>query len=235
MRKEVITNQNKGKYIRALVFGFNDGTVSNLALVAGLSGALLGNKVVILGGLADMVAGGISMGLGNYIATKSQMEFYRQEYRREKEEVKDMPQIEKKEIEELYRKKGFKGKELQMVVHRITSNKRRWLKVMMEEEIGISKRTIENPVAVGIMTFFAFVIAALIPVIPFFFMNVKYALIVASAVCMSLLFLVGVAKTHYTGRDWLRSGIEMVIVGAIATWTSYYLGEFFNMYLVNLL
>src|SRR3989344_9335128 len=75
-KKEAVYHNSNGKYIRSLVFGFNDGTVSNLALIAGLSGAMLGNKVVILGGLADMIAGAISMGLGNYIATKSQVEFY---------------------------------------------------------------------------------------------------------------------------------------------------------------
>ncbi|MBI1972969.1 VIT1/CCC1 transporter family protein [Candidatus Woesearchaeota archaeon] len=234
-RKEAVYHQVKGKYIRSLVFGFNDGTVSNLALVAGLSGAVLGNKVVILGGLADMIAGAISMGLGNYIATKSQIEFYRHEYQREKDEIRTVPNLERKEIEQIYRRKGFKGKELTMIVNKITSNKKRWLKVMMEEEIGVSKRSLENPVAVGVMTFFAFLIAAFIPVIPFFFMTTTQALIIASAVCMSLLFIVGVIKTHYTGRQWLRSGLEMVIIGAIATVASYYLGEVFNKYLVNVL
>ena len=171
----------RGKYIRSLIFGFNDGTVSNLALVAGLSGAMLGNKIVILGGLADMIAGAISMGLGNYIATKSQMEFYHRKY----------------------------------------------LKVnnMMEE----------NPVSVGGMTFFAFLIAAFIPVLPFFFFPVQKALLIASVTCMSLLFLIGVSKSRFTGHHWFKSGIEMVIVGAIATLVSYYLGEVFNNYLARIL
>lgn len=235
MKKEEINHTPKGKYIRSIIFGFNDGTVSNLALVAGLSGAMLGNQVVILGGLADMIAGAISMGLGNYIATKSQVEFYRHEYQREKEEIITMPTLEKKEIEDIYRKKGFKGKELAMVVKRITSNKKRWLNVMMEEEIGMTKKGIENPIAVGFMTFGAFLLAAAIPVIPFFVLPVKQALVLASVTCMSLLFAVGVAKTHYTGRDWLRSGIEMVIIGALATLASYYLGEFFNNYMTRVL
>ncbi|MBS3144378.1 VIT1/CCC1 transporter family protein [Candidatus Woesearchaeota archaeon] len=234
-KKEASMHPKGGKYIRSLIFGFNDGTVSNLALVAGLSGAMLGSKVVILGGLADMIAGAISMGLGNYIATKSQVEFYRHEYQREKEEIKTVPKLEKKEIEAIYRKKGFKGKELAMVVKRITSNKKRWLKVMMEEEIGVNKKNMENPSAVGWMTFGAFLLAAAIPVLPYFVLPVKEALILASVTCMSLLFAVGVAKTHYTGRDWLRSGIEMVIIGAIATLASYYLGDFFNNYLTRVL
>ena len=111
-KKEAVYHQPNGKYIRPLIFGFNDGTVSNLALVAGLSGAALSNHIVILGGFADMIAGAISMGLGNYIATKSQMEFYRHEYQREQEEIKTVPQLERKEIEALYRKKGFHGKPL---------------------------------------------------------------------------------------------------------------------------
>lgn len=234
-KKEEVNHNINGKYIRSLIFGFNDGTVSNLALVAGLSGAMLGNKVVILGGLADMIAGAISMGLGNYIATKSQVEFYRHEYQREKEEIKTLPKLEIKEIEEIYRKKGFKGKELAMVVKRITSDKKRWVNVMMEEEMGMTRRSIENPVAVGLMTFGAFLLAAAIPVLPFFVLPVKEALILASVTCMSLLFAVGVAKTHYTGRDWLRSGMEMVIIGAIATLASYYLGDFFNNYLTRVL
>ena len=94
-----------------------------------------------------------------------------------------------------------------MVVRRITSNKKRWLRVIMEEEIGVTKKNRENPAAVGFMTFWAFLIAALIPIIPFFFLPVQGALIVASVTCMSLLFVVGVAKTHFTGRDWFRSGM----------------------------
>ncbi len=234
-KKEAGERQTNGKYIRSLVFGFNDGTVSNLALVAGLSGAMLGNKVVILGGLADMIAGAISMGLGNYIATKSQMEFYRHEYEREKQEIKSVPNLEKKEIEALYRRKGFEGKELRMVVKRITSNKKRWLKVMMEEEVGVTKSSLESPPVIGTITFFAFLIAAAIPVIPFFFFPIQTALLLASATCMTLLFLVGVVKTPFTGKNWLRSGLEMVIIGAIATLASYYLGQFFNEYLVNIL
>ena len=216
-----------GKWLRHIIFGADDGLVSNLALVASLSGALLHNNIIIIAGLVEMLAGAISMSLGTYISTKSQIEFYKQEMRMERRDIKLRPEHEVKEIRELYRRKGFRGKELDMVVKRITSDKRRWFRVLIEEYLGLKGTAFENPIYAAVFMFIAFIIGGFIPVIPFIFFKtelLKYSIILS----IFALFIVGAARTYYTERNPIKSGLEMVLVGSIAALTGYYFGEFVN-------
>jgi VIT1/CCC1 family predicted Fe2+/Mn2+ transporter len=211
--------------VREVIFGFNDGLVSTFALVAGVSGAVMSNAIVLLAGVAGMLSGAISMGLGAYISSKSQMEVYRREIEREKQEIEEKPSHEKAEIREIYRRKGFKGKELENIVKKISSNKDVWLQVMMVEELGLGIQRFDNPVKLGAVMFVAFVVGALIPVVPYVVINeVPAALQVAAALSLVGLFAMGSAKTVITKRSWLKSGIEMVVVGSVAAVVTYFVG-----------
>jgi len=216
-----------GKWLRYIIFGADDGLVSNLALVASLSGALLQNNIIIIAGLVEMLAGAISMSLGTYISTKSQIEFYKQEMMQERKNIKLRPEHEIQEIKELYRRKGFRGKELDMVVRRITSDKRRWFRVLIEEYLGLKGIALENPVYAAVFMFIAFIIGGFIPMITFIFFKtelLKYSIILS----VFALFIVGAARTYYTERDPIKGGLEMVLIGSIAALTGYYFGEFVN-------
>tara|TARA_Y100000310_G_scaffold285479_1_gene308960 strand:+ start:5221 stop:5985 length:765 start_codon:yes stop_codon:yes gene_type:complete len=219
-----------GKFLRHAVFGMNDGLVSTLALVAGLVGAYMQRNVIIIAGLAEMFAGAISMSLGTYISTKSQIEYYKREITREKKELERLPKLEKEHVRRIYKEKGFSGRELDRIVEKLTSNKQVWLDVLVSEELGLSRSKIENAFVAGIVMFFAFLFGAFIPISPYLFVPIEFALKTAIVASLGVMFLAGAGKTYFTGRNWFRSGIEMVCVGAIATFVAFYVGQFISQF-----
>lgn len=214
-----------GKFLRHAIFGMNDGLVSVLALTAGLTGAFLSKNIVLIAGVTEMIAGAISMSLGTYISTKSQIEFYKREVKREKEDMERLPNLEKNHVREIYKGKGFRGEQLDKIVNKLTSNKNIWLDVLVNEELGLSHSKMENAFAAGVVMFFAFIFGSLIPLSSFFLLPLDIALKFAIFSSLGILFLAGAAKTHFTGRNWVKSGVEMVVVGALATTVAYYAGH----------
>ena len=196
----------QGGYIREVIYGFNDGIVSNFALIAGMAGAAVQNTIVVLVGLAGLVAGSISMGLGAYISTKSENEYYKNETEVEKWEIENMPEKEKEELIDIMERWGFKGKDLNDIVKHFFKNKKAQLKVMLSEEIGVPPE--EKPAwVVGLTTFGVFVIGAILPVIPFLFVeNVPSALKLSAIFSLLCIFTVGGMKTLITGKSWWKSG-----------------------------
>ena len=127
----------KGRIIREVVFGINDGLVTAIGFIAGVTVSMADVKMVLLSGLAEMVAGAISMFFGAYLSTKSQREFFDNEIKRETREIDEMPEKETEEIREIYSNLGFKEDEVEMIVKRVTSDKKLWVRFMMREELGI--------------------------------------------------------------------------------------------------
>ena len=219
-----------GSYIREFILGFNDGLVSIFSLVTGVVGAAVSSKIVILAGLAGLTAGATSMGLNNYISSKSQTEFYKSEVERERKEIENIPEREKAEIEAVYKLKGFEGKLLKQVVNKITSDKKLWLKVMMEEELGLFGDDFENPYKIALITGISFIFGALIPIAPYLFIsNVSSGLLYSAIASILGLFIVGSAKTMITKKNWLKSGFEMVMVGVLAAGAAYFIGGLFRV------
>ena len=212
--------------IREAVFGFNDGLVTVLALAAGVAGAISENRIIILAAVAAAVASSISMSLAAYISTKSQVEYYKSEVERERKEIKEDPEYEKAELAELYRRKGFTEKEINMLIKRISSDKELFLKVMLSEELHLEQERFESPYKSGLVMGIATMAGSFIPIIPFFFMQHPAALAVSAAIGISALFAVGALKTKFTERNWLKSGLENMAIGIVATGVSYVLGNF---------
>lgn len=215
----------EGRWMRDVILGANDGFVSILGLVSGVAAATHDSKAVVLAGVAGAIAAAISMALGNYISIKSQMEVYNAEIEREKREIRELPEVEEQEIRELYAKKGFRGRELEMVVNRITSDEKVWLQVMMEEELGLKQESMGAPVKSAAFTGVAFAIAAAFPIAPFLLMPAEKALLLSVVFTLIALFAVGAAKTFFTKSSALKSGIEMVAVGAAASAVTYVIGS----------
>ena len=228
MAKERINHNSRGRNIREYIFGIEDGLVSTFGIVTGVATASLSGYFVILAGLANLFAGGISMMAGTYLSTKSQKEFYENELRRERKEIKNMPRIEREEVKTIYYKKGFRGKRLENVVNLITSNKDIWLKVMMVEELGLIQHRFLNPLRSSGVMGFSFGVGALFPMIPYFFIDVKQAFPISIFLTVIGLFLFGALKTIYTDKRWFKAGIEMVIVGMIAGIVGYLIGVLFR-------
>ncbi|MBI4181430.1 MAG: VIT1/CCC1 transporter family protein [Candidatus Aenigmarchaeota archaeon] len=215
-----------GGYIREVVFGFNDGLVSNFALVTGVAGAALGPAVILVAGLAEMMAAAISMGMNAYLSSRAQIEYYLEEIAREKREIENDPAHERQELRELYRLKGFEGGLLDKIVATLSRNKKIWLRVMLEEELGISETQFASPAKIGVIMCIAALVGGFVPLIAYLFLPVALALPASWAISLAGIFLLGAAKTRVTKRNWIRSGLEMLTLGFIAALATYWLGTF---------
>jgi vacuolar iron transporter family protein len=215
----------QGRFIREVMFGVNDGLVSTIGFVAGATGALMQTRLVLLAGIASVVAGSLSMGIGAYLASKSQREFFESEKAREHREIEEVPEDERKEIRDIFDQMGFLKDEVEMLVRRITSNKDLWVRFMMREELGILEETV-NPFVIGILMSVAFVLGSIPPLLPYLWMAEPLsALKTAVIVSLLALFIVGVAKTALTKRPWLQSGVEVMLLGSLAAGLGFAIGK----------
>lgn len=214
-----------GRVLREIVFGMNDGLISQLGFVAGASGAFEETTPIILAGLAALVSGTVSMAIGGYVSVKSQREFYESEIRREIHEMATMPEHEREEVRQLYRAKGFRGADLERIVAHITSNRDIWLKVMMEEELGLFPAHETRPIVSALYVGVSFALGALVPLLPYFFLPPLVALAVAAGLTMATLFGIGAAKAQLTRRHWATSGLEIMGFGLLAAVVGYVIGR----------
>ena len=156
-----------GSTIREVVFGANDGLISSLALVSGMAGATPNRSAILIAGLAGVVAGTVSMAIGAFVSTKSVREFQESEEQRERYEIEHVPELEREELAEIYRQKGFAGAELERVLDRLTENPERWLRVMMAEELGLAGEVL-NPYMAALVMGVAFALGGIVPVMSYF-------------------------------------------------------------------
>jgi len=180
--------------VREIVFGFNDGSISTLALLAGVTGGALAHGQILVAGFSGVIAGAISRASGAYISSKSEIEHHQSEIEREKREIEEIPEVEREEMRQVYMKKAdFTEEESNIIVNRITSDKKTWLDSMMKEELGIFEERFESPVKVGLIMLAAFVAGGLVPILPFLLLLASQSsLIVASIATFVSLFPVGV-------------------------------------------
>ncbi len=213
-----------GRVLREIVFGMNDGLISQLGFVAGVSGAIDQTGPILVAGLAALVSGTVSMAIGGYVSVKSQREFYESEIRREVHEMVTMPEHEREEVRQLYRAKGFRGRDLDRIVAHITSNRDVWLKVMMEEELGLFPEHDTKPAVSAAYVGVSFALGSVVPLLPYFFLPPLIALIVAVVLAAGTLFGIGAAKARLTRRHWLGSGVEIMAFGLLAAAVGYAIG-----------
>ena len=216
-----------GNIVRELVFGANDGLVAAFAVASGVNGAGVQSKVILIAGLAELIGGTISMALGAYLSTKSQIEYYGGEMGREAYEVENFPEVERQEVREIYEAKGFSGDILDRIIAHITSDKKRWITIMMQEELGLSLDQTISPLKSGIATGGAYAFGALMPVLPYLFMQPGPGIVASAALTLSVLFGVGAAKTIVTGKNAWRSGFENMTIGGLAAAATFIAGKIF--------
>jgi len=214
-----------GGSIKEFVLGVEDGLVSNLGLVSGFAGAVIGSPIIILAGVIAMLAGAISMSAGTYLGQKSQREVYEREL--DKFGKKKMPKITEAEMRKLCMKEGMRGKELEKIVQRMISQKKVWFDFISKEEYEVISSKLDSPIkSAGVMGL-SFVVGAFIPILPYLFINSIYSALILSVVFTVLaLFAFGALKTIYTGTSWVKSGFEMMIVGVVAALLGYVVGNF---------
>lgn len=218
--------------IRNVIYGVNDGLTATLGVLAGVGGASVAPRVVLIGGLSAMVASGVSMAGGAYLSSKSQREVFEGQIAREAAEIEAMPDLEKAELIEIYRSKGLTPDEAATIVGRITSDKKVWLETQAREELGIDVAQFENPVREGVVAGVATLIGGVIPVAGYLLGRLVVggaisgfgALAVAFSVCAAFLFLIGSARSFFTGKGGVRSGLEMLAVGSVVAAVTYGVG-----------
>jgi vacuolar iron transporter family protein len=215
-----------GGYLRNVVYGFNDGLTANFGLVAGVIGAtaLQQHHMVIVAGVAGLIADALSMGSSGYLAAKSEQEVYAHEIAMERDEIALMPEVERDELALIYEAKGLDAAEAHSLATRVMADPERMLGEKVQEELGISGAAM-SPLREGWVTGVATAVGALIPVFPFFVSSGATAIILAFGVAMLSHFLVGAARSIFTGRSVFRSGLDMFVVGLGVAVVAYLVGE----------
>ncbi len=219
----------EGKAVREVIFGMNDGMVTTIGFIAGVTGTLANTLYILLAGIAGVVAGASSMAFGAYLSTKSQKEFFEKEIEREKREIREMPEQEKEEIREIYTDLGFQEDEVEMIVKRVTSDEKLWIRFMLREELGIFEEQIDSPFKIASIMGISFLIGAFPPLLPFFFLDNEWdAFYLALGISVFLMFGIGAGKTYVTGTNWYKSGFEILAVGSLAVAIGYIIGLFIS-------
>ncbi|MEK6960723.1 MAG: VIT1/CCC1 transporter family protein [Nanoarchaeota archaeon] len=211
-------------WLKDIILGGQDGLVNVLGIVLGVAAATESNRIVIISGLAGTFAESLSMAAVAYTSQKAARDYYYSELKREREEMRIMPGAERKEIEDIYRSKGFSGKLLNQIVKKITSSKRIWLQTMMSEELRMFPDDYEKPGWDALVVGGASFIGSIIPLLSFFFLPVKEAVWTSIIIAAIVLFVTGATKARLTVGDWRKAGIEMVIIGLLAALGGYAIG-----------
>lgn len=224
-------HSDQGQYLKSLIYGGLDGVITTFAVVAGVAGASLEAKIVLILGFANLFADGLSMAIGDYLSTKAENEYQRAEKTREKWEFQHYPEGEKKEMVELYMGKGVSKEDAHLVVDTLSKYENAFIDVMMAEELGMVEND-ESPMKNAIVTFLSFITFGFIPLSIYVltqFVAFKIDLFVLAIVLTALtLFVLGALKTRFSSVHWLRGGTEMLLVGGVAAIAAYFVGVAFG-------
>lgn len=227
---ELLAKRNQGKkqpgsWIGDAIYGVNDGLGAIFGIVSGVSGATAGEaKYVLLAGLSGMIASALSMGSGAYLAAKSEREIYEAELARERDAINMNPAEARELLALYYQVKGLPEEDAFHVVDHIARDPGQMLRALSSERLGASEEALSNPMVSATSGALSTAVGAIIPVIPFFFMQGVPAVIAAAIVSLVAHFAVGAAKSLITVRSWWSSGMEMTVVGAIEGAVTYGIG-----------
>jgi len=215
-----------GNAIRAAVLGGNDGLVSNFSLVMGIAGATAGQQGVLLAGLAGLLAGALSMALGEWISVKSSQELYENQMQIEMDELETNPEGEMKELALIYMAKGIPEAQASKMAEEIMKDKTHAHEVLVKEELGINAEELKGSAfEAAIYSFILFSVGAVIPVLPFMFTSGTLAIVISVSASAAGLFLIGAAITLFTGKNVWYSGFRQVLFGLTAAAITFGIGK----------
>ena len=213
-----------------IILGGQDGLVNVLGIILGVTAATASVQLVIVAGLAAAFAESISMAAVAYTSTIAEADYYQSEYEREKYEIEHLPEAEKNEVRELYRKYGFEGTILEQIVEKITSNKDVWLSVMMDEELKLEAVDRGHALSAALIVGVSAIVGSFIPLVPYFFFPVGSATWIGLGLSALALFVVGFYKAKKTlGRKLIEQGIEMMVIGMVSALVGYLVGTFLKV------
>lgn len=223
IRKRIV-GQHKANYLGDFVYGGIDGTITTFALVAGIQGAGLSHKIILVLGMANILADGFSMAASNYSGTKAELDNSARLREIENRHIDQVPEGERAEVREILIQKGIPADTLEQNVEAITTNKEAWINYMLLEEYGVSTSG-KKPLHAGVATFFAFMVCGLVPLFPFI-LGTENAFTVASLATGVVFFLVGTLKGKWSVAPWWKSGLETLAIGTVAAVIAYLVGNY---------
>jgi VIT1/CCC1 family predicted Fe2+/Mn2+ transporter len=212
-------------HLRDIIYGGIDGAVTTFAIVAGVAGAGLSPFVIVALGLANVLADGFSMAAGNYSGTKAERDDSRRLAEVERRHLDRAPEGERREIREILRRKGLSGAVLDGATEQIAANREAAVRLMLTDEYGLSPVE-PNPMRAAMATFLAFLVAGMVPLLPFIF-AIANAFTISTIMTGVVFFGIGAAKSVWSLSPWWRSGLETLLIGGAAASVAYFVGSLF--------
>ena len=223
------THFTGGELVRDIVIGMSDGLTVPFALAAGLSGAVSSSHVVVVAGLAEIAAGSIAMGLGGFLAARSDAEHYEQELLREKREVETIPEDEAKEVVDIFERHGLTQEECQPVVNALRSKPKAWVDFMMRFELGLEEPDPGRALRSALTIALAYIVGGLVTLSPYILTShLHSAFPLSIAVTLVALFIFGFVKARFTGAPALRGALQTLIIGALAAGAAYLIARWIS-------
>ena len=213
------------KSVRDIVLGMADGLTVPFALAAGLTGVIDAAGIIVTAGMAEIAAGSISMGLGGYLAARSEIEHYASERRREQREVIDVPQREREEVAEVFRSYGLSDEEIRPVLEAFQNRPQDWIDFMMRFELGLEKPDPRRGLNSALMIASAYVVGGLIPLWPYMVLDPRAALPISATVTLAALLVFGYIKGRFTGVRPIRSGLQTALIGGLAATAAFVIAK----------
>src|SRR5476651_535637 len=215
--------------IRDIVIGMSDGLTVPFALAAGLTGAVNSSTIVVTAGIAEIVAGSIAMGLGGFLAGRTEADHYQSELQREYDEVERVPEQEKFEVKEVFADFGLSPKLQDQIAEEMSKDTDKWVDFMMRYELGLEKpeanRARQSAITIGI----SYIVGGIIPLSPYFFIhNSENALYYSCAITMVCLFVFGYFKSKVTGQPAFAGAIKVLFIGALAAAAAFGMAKLIN-------
>jgi len=210
--------------IRELIFGLEDSLVSTLGVV-GVGAGTQDARVVMLSGIVLVIVEALSMAAGSFISSKSHRQMLQQAISEEEYEIETEPEREADELREMYRSRGFTDPEVEILIRRITGDKKLWLEEMMAKELKINSADLEQPNKSAVVMFLSYLAGGVVPIIPFALLDVPRAMITGTVLTLVALFAVGFAKGRVLSHDGWKSGTELVVISAAAALIGYGIGK----------
>ena len=216
-------------FITDSVIGLSDGLTVPFALAAGLSAAVSSNDIIVTAGIAEIVAGSIAMGLGGYLAGKTEIEHYESELKREYDEVEVVPEKEKEEVREVFADYGLSEKSQNLIVEELVKDKHKWVDFMMKFELGLEKPNINRARNSALTIGLAYVAGGLIPLLGYIFTSTPMNGLVSSTILTVVcLFVFGFFKSKVTGQPMIKGALKVTLIGIVAAGAAFLVARLFS-------
>ncbi len=216
-------------FIRDIVIGMSDGLTVPFALAAGISSAVASNHIVTTAGIAEIIAGSIAMGLGGFLAGKTELEHYDSELKREYDEVERVPEKEKEEIREIFAEYGLSENAQNLLTDELAKDKDKWVDFMMKFELGIEKPDINRARNSALTIGMSYVVGGIIPLLPYFYTKTPIeGLKISAVVTLICLFVFGYYKSKVTDQPPFKGAVKVMVIGALAAAAAFLVAKLFG-------